>query len=70
MIQRMGRIIRPKHDKRSATFIVLYVAGTSEDPECGAHEAFLGEMRDNAQDVQNFAAQRDASALRSWCTQR
>ncbi len=28
MIQRMGRIIRPKHDKRSATFIVLYVANT------------------------------------------
>jgi superfamily II DNA or RNA helicase len=54
MIQRMGRIIRPKRDNRPAIFIILYVRGTSEDPELGAHEAFLSEMQDNALDCEYF----------------
>lgn len=52
MVQRMGRIIRPKEDGRSAKFFVMYVKGTSEDPELGAHEAFLNDMMDNAKSVQ------------------
>ena len=31
MIQRMGRVLRPKNDGRLARFAVLYVQGTSED---------------------------------------
>ena len=37
MIQRMGRVLRPKNDGRLARFAVLYVQGTSEDPALGAH---------------------------------
>jgi len=66
MIQRMGRIIRPKADDQPATFVVLYVRGTSEDPELGAHGVFLSEMMDNADDVQVFPASVDASQLLTW----
>ena len=55
MIQRMGRIIRPKSDNRQATFIVIYVRNTSEDPELGAHDAFLTEMVDNADEINRFS---------------
>ncbi len=33
MIQRMGRIVRKKHDGRGAAFILLYAEGTNEDPQ-------------------------------------
>lgn len=55
MVQRMGRIIRPKADNRRATFIILYVRNTSEDPELGAHGAFLSEMVDNADEIRYFS---------------
>lgn len=54
MIQRMGRIIRPKRDGRPATFIILYFQNTSEDPDFGAYEGFLSEMNDHAEDVKEF----------------
>jgi RNA polymerase primary sigma factor len=41
MIQRMGRVIRKKNDGRPAKFIIMYIKGTSEDPECGAQETFI-----------------------------
>jgi hypothetical protein len=44
IIQRMGRILRPKQDGRAARFVVLYISGTAEDPATGAHQAFLGEL--------------------------
>ena len=55
MIQRMGRIIRPKEDERPATFFILYIRHTSEDPECGTHESFLEEMNQHAMEVQKFS---------------
>ncbi|MHC1773822.1 MAG: DEAD/DEAH box helicase [Lentimicrobium sp.] len=54
MIQRMGRIIRPKKDNRPATFFIIYFKNTSEDPDFGAHEAFLDEMTDHAVELHNF----------------
>ena len=57
MIQRMGRIIRPKKDKRTATFVIIYARFTNEDPDNGTHEGFLNEMYDNAEDVQSFTQQ-------------
>lgn len=54
MIQRMGRVLRPKADGRAARFAVLYVVGTSEDPELGAHESFLEEALENADEHQMF----------------
>jgi len=51
MIQRMGRIIRPKEDLRPATFIIVYASNTNEDPESGKHEDFLNEMNEHAEAI-------------------
>jgi RNA polymerase primary sigma factor len=44
MVQRMGRILRPKSDGRLARFAIVFVENTIEDPRSGAHEAFLNEV--------------------------
>lgn len=44
MVQRMGRIIRPKAGK-PARLLVLYCAGTVEDPAQGAHRDFLAAVQ-------------------------
>ena len=54
MIQRMGRVLRLKQDERHAKFIITYVQGTSEDPQKGAHEAFLEQIEPVANEVENF----------------
>jgi hypothetical protein len=54
MIQRMGRVLRKKPDRRLARFAVLYVESTIEDPALGAHETFLEEITDVADDVRSF----------------
>ena len=52
MIQRMGRVLRPKADGRNAVFVLVFVAGSSEDPRLGAHDAFWGEVLDIASSTQ------------------
>ena len=54
MIQRMGRVIRKKADDRLGRIAILYVEGTSEDPQQGAHEDFVQFVIDAADDVQVF----------------
>ena len=44
MIQRMGRVLRRKPDGRVAHLIIVYAAGTVEDPALGAHDGFLDEI--------------------------
>lgn len=66
MIQRMGRIIRPKADGRHATFVIVYVAGTSEDPATGAHETFLEQITDIAVEVNRAAASEAVEILADW----
>lgn len=44
MIQRMGRVIRPK-EGRPARFVVFYCINTIEDPQLGAHKDFLDQVR-------------------------
>jgi superfamily II DNA or RNA helicase len=61
MIQRMGRILRLKDDGRVARFAIVFVTGTSEDPRRGAHESFLQEALDNADDYQYFDGPNAAS---------
>lgn len=56
MIQRMGRVLRRKEDHRLARFAVLYVEETSEDPARGAHEDFLEEITEVADEVRWFSA--------------
>lgn len=55
MIQRMGRILRPKADGRSARFAITYVHGTVEDPPNRAHDAFFSEILDVADEIANFS---------------
>lgn len=44
MVQRMGRVIRPKSDGRSARFAIVFGHDTREDPDHGAHTSFLEEV--------------------------
>jgi RNA polymerase primary sigma factor len=66
MIQRMGRVIRPKADRRPATFVILYVAGTAEDPGGGAHEDFCEQLIDVAQDLRYFDQTTSSAQLLAW----
>ncbi|WP_250029326.1 DEAD/DEAH box helicase [Paractinoplanes maris] len=68
MIQRMGRVIRPKEDGRPATLVVLYVAGTAEDPNRGAHEDFIEELVDVAEDVLDFRVGTTPGQVLAWAT--
>ncbi len=54
MIQRMGRILRLKTDGRKARFVIVFVAGTSEDPRLGAHGEFWNVVTDVASEVRMF----------------
>lgn len=56
MIQRMGRVLRRKPDGRRARFAILFVEATVEDPELGAHETFLEEVVEVADQVTCFPA--------------
>ncbi len=66
MIQRMGRVIHPKSDHRPATFIVMYVRGTAEDPANGAHEAFFDQLTDVAEETVFFGQRDSGSQLLAW----
>ncbi|MEU4220597.1 DEAD/DEAH box helicase [Actinoplanes sp. NPDC026623] len=66
MIQRMGRVIRPKSDGRPAAFVVVYVRGTAEDPSNGAHEDFRAELTEVAQEIKYFSRIRYAAELLEW----
>jgi len=63
MIQRMGRVLRRKADAREARFAVVYVRGTAEDPESGAHEAFLDEITSVAQGDKSFGPMATTASL-------
>lgn len=65
MIQRMGRVIRKKEDGRGARMIMMYVQGTSEDPNMGAHESFLDEVKPHARSVSYFTFA-DIDPLGDW----
>ncbi len=61
MIQRMGRVLRKKPDQRLARFVVLYAESTVEDPAQGAHESFLAEVTEVADEVSTFASSSGSS---------
>ena len=63
MVQRMGRVLRRKPDGRQARFAVVFVEGSVEDPRLGAHEAFLAEVTDVADQVSCFPAGAAATQL-------
>ncbi|WP_226995624.1 DEAD/DEAH box helicase [Gordonia phthalatica] len=69
MIQRIGRIIRPKPDGRAASFIVLYIQGTIEDPARGAHESFLEQLTEIADQTLDVPAGDAVGQLANWLGQ-
>lgn len=65
MVQRMGRVVRKKPDGRLARLAVLYVEGTSEDPDL-AHEDFLYLVTEVAQDIKRFPSRASATEVCSY----
>ncbi|WP_168625657.1 DEAD/DEAH box helicase [Cryobacterium sp. BB307] len=65
MVQRMGRVIRLKADRREARMIILYVEGTAEDPFNGGHEAFLDQILPFAREQVSFNAT-EVDRVGSW----
>jgi superfamily II DNA or RNA helicase len=66
MIQRMGRVIRRKADGREARFVLIYVRNTTEDPDRGAHDLFLDEVREAASELQIFPGGWNANDVVEW----
>ncbi|QZY29702.1 DEAD/DEAH box helicase [Nocardioides coralli] len=50
MVQRLGRVIRRKSDGRPVRFVLLFAAGTVEDPASGVHEGFFDLVGEVARD--------------------
>ena len=65
MVQRMGRVIRLKKDRRHARILIVYVRGTPEDPSSGGHEGFLDQIREHAATRCDFA-ESDPGAIMAW----
>ena len=66
MVQRMGRVLRRKQDGRAARFVIIFVENTSEDPDGHAHETFLNEILDVADDIQRFDPNQHAEAMAAF----
>lgn len=64
MIQRLGRVLRKKHDGRSARFVVLYASQTVEDPTMFEDPSgFYTDCLPHAEAHQRFDIATDVDAL-------
>ncbi|WP_237606268.1 helicase-related protein [Rhodococcus sp. JG-3] len=68
MIQRMGRVLRLKPGDRAAAFVIMYVPGTMEDPSLGAHEAFLEQLLEIAEEQVDVPIAQAPTLLTDWLT--
>ncbi len=66
LIQRMGRVVRLKEDGRPARVVILFVEGTAEDPQEGAHEDFLELIEEPAEEVSVFDADASAAEINTF----
>ncbi len=66
MVQRLGRVLRVKDDGREARLVVVFATDTLEDPDRGAHEAFLDEVLPVARGVDRLDADSDPAAVADW----
>lgn len=66
MVQRLGRVLRCKVDGRAARLVIAYAEGTREDPEHGAHEDFLAEVVEVADEVVRIDGDGAPADLRRW----
>jgi RNA polymerase primary sigma factor len=69
MIQRMGRVVRPKPDGRLARLAIFFVEDTSEDPEQGAHEDFTDVVTGAARDLGVFRATTPATVVNEYLSE-
>ncbi|WP_186814929.1 DEAD/DEAH box helicase [Cellulomonas terrae] len=65
MIQRMGRVLRKADGKQRATFVVLYVEDSMEDPEISTDETFLDAITGFADDITRLDVN-DPVTLARW----
>jgi superfamily II DNA or RNA helicase len=65
LVQRLGRVLRRKHDGRHADLVLLHAAGTGEDPARGGHRDFLAQVRPVADDVAEVRAG-EVDRLGAW----
>lgn len=66
MVQRLGRVLRVKDDGREARLVVAFATDTLEDPDRGAHEAFLDEVLPVARAVDRLDADADPDGVAAW----
>jgi len=66
----MGRVLRLKADGRKARFVFVYVAGSSEDPSKGAHDAFWSEVLAIAAGSEEFDVPSQVSQLTNFLDPR
>ncbi|EGD57086.1 DNA repair helicase [Gordonia neofelifaecis NRRL B-59395] len=69
MVQRIGRVIRVKPDGRPASFVILYMQSSIEDPARGAHESFLEQLLEIADEKLDVPADGAAVQLANWLGQ-
>jgi superfamily II DNA or RNA helicase len=65
MIQRVGRTLR-KRPGKVARLVVMYVEGTVEDPNNGAHQSFLDEVTAVTRDIRYFGPNDNANKICAW----
>lgn len=66
MIQRLGRVLRLKPDGGRAHLVIAHAAGTREDPGDGAHDDFLAEVVDVAEDIVHLDLDDGPRGVRRW----
>jgi superfamily II DNA or RNA helicase len=54
LVQRIGRVLRRKPSGAKARICLLYVIDTPEDPDRGAHEVALADIRQAADEIETF----------------
>ena len=72
MVQRMGRILRKKHDKTGSVFIHIYARNTGEDPELHStkDEYYLSVLREDAEATKIAdGAEFDCKQVFNWIKQ-
>jgi RNA polymerase primary sigma factor len=67
MIQRMGRVLRKKHDGTGSVFIHIYAANTAEDPNCTQDDGnYLSILREHTNSQRQFLSDAVENDLFSW----
>ncbi len=66
MIQRLGRVLRPKVGGGEARLVLAVALDTAEDPSAGGHDGFLSEVRGVAREVRHLDVDRAPDELARW----